>query len=406
MKVHILVFIFFLITTISYGQITFEKGYFIDNNNQRVECLIKDYEWKSNPKNFEYELNENDKPKTGDLSTVKEFGILGSSKYIRVDTRIDRSSMDVSDLSTSREPIWSQEQLYLKVLIEGFASLYYYEDGNFWRFFYSVNNSPVQQLIFKEYLISTSDNNYATNREYYQQLWSNIRGKNTSLDDIKLVDYNMSDLKRYFKKYNDSTGNPFIEYEHKRVGFPINLKITSGINYSSLSINNVSSSRSADFKSKAALRIGLEAEFILPFNKNRWGIFFEPTYRTYSATQQSSNSSVNINAIEFPLGLRRYFFFKDKCKVFIDGLYVVDCGINFNSNFAVNPFYFETPYKITGIGSSFAVGGGVDYSGISMEIRYYTHADVLGNYVYWTSDYSRLSFIIGYRLFGLKHGKH
>lgn len=49
--------LFLLITILSlncYSQISFQKGYYIDNTNQKINCLIKNIDWKNNPTEFEY----------------------------------------------------------------------------------------------------------------------------------------------------------------------------------------------------------------------------------------------------------------------------------------------------------------------------------------------------------------
>ena len=135
MKLNFVILLFCFITVRAFGQITFEKGYIIDNNNRKVECLIKNSDWKNNPKEFDYKLSDNDSPKKGNLSTIKEFSVPGVMKFIRVDTKIDRSPMDESVLSDSINPDWSSERLFLKVLVEGKASLYFYQEDLFWRFF-------------------------------------------------------------------------------------------------------------------------------------------------------------------------------------------------------------------------------------------------------------------------------
>jgi hypothetical protein len=40
----------------SYAQITFEKGYFINNSGDRTECFIKNIDWRDNPTKFEYKM--------------------------------------------------------------------------------------------------------------------------------------------------------------------------------------------------------------------------------------------------------------------------------------------------------------------------------------------------------------
>lgn len=141
------------------GQINFEKGYFINNNNQRIECLIKNADWKNNPTEFEYKTSALAESEKGTLNSVKEFGVTGFSRYVRVDTKIDLSTTDVNTLSKTRDPEWSQQIMFLKVLVEGNASLYYYEKNGLIRFFYSTAaDTIVNQLIYM--LIRYCTSNY------------------------------------------------------------------------------------------------------------------------------------------------------------------------------------------------------------------------------------------------------
>ena len=59
-----------------------------------------------------------------------------------------------------------------------------------------------------------------------------------------------------------------------------NLSIRPGMNYATLSIGNdlTLSITNIDFGNKLGFRLGLEAEFVLPFNKYKWAIIVEPTY--------------------------------------------------------------------------------------------------------------------------------
>ena len=66
-----------LMVVCSYGQIRFEKGYFITNENQRTECLIKNVDWKNNPHEFLYKLKDRKETQKGTIQSVKEFGIYG-----------------------------------------------------------------------------------------------------------------------------------------------------------------------------------------------------------------------------------------------------------------------------------------------------------------------------------------
>ena len=183
-------FLFILITILSfngYSQISFEKGYYIDNTNQKTNCLIKNVDWKNNPTEFEYKLSENSESKKTTIKSIKEFGIDNITKYIRSTVNIDRSSENTNNLSNHKNPIFQREELFLKVLIEGKANLYQYTDSNLKRYFYNKENSNIEQLIFKSY--KTTENNIGKNNRFRQQLWVDLKCPNFKTSKIENVKY-------------------------------------------------------------------------------------------------------------------------------------------------------------------------------------------------------------------------
>lgn len=54
---RIVILLFFMILSSQcFSQISFESGYFIDNSNQRINCWIKNVDWRNNPSQFNYKL--------------------------------------------------------------------------------------------------------------------------------------------------------------------------------------------------------------------------------------------------------------------------------------------------------------------------------------------------------------
>jgi len=197
--------------TYSYSQITFEPGYFINESNQKTECLIKNSDWYNNPTTFEYKLSQNDLIKIATLHTVKEFGINGSAKYISASVKIDRSSNDMDKLTSDKNPEFHEEQLFLKVLIEGKASLFLYKsEGSLTRLFYKINDTELNQLVYKKYL---KNSQIAQNDLFKQQLYQDLKGDAIKMDDFENIQYNPRDLKRLFIKYNESINSNFTNYE-------------------------------------------------------------------------------------------------------------------------------------------------------------------------------------------------
>ena len=73
------------------GQINFEPGYFIDNDQDKVSCFIKNEDWLNNPTTFTYKLSENGNIQEATISEVKEFTVFGGKSYIRKQVPIENS---------------------------------------------------------------------------------------------------------------------------------------------------------------------------------------------------------------------------------------------------------------------------------------------------------------------------
>jgi hypothetical protein len=161
MKPYLLLFLTALLSLNAYSQIKFEKGYFIDNGDQKMDVLIRNVDWRSNPSEFECKLSADGAPKNASIKSVKEFGIADGARFVRHTVNVDRSSGNIKNLSEDRNPEFKEEELFLKLLVEGKANLYSLEDGNITRYFYSKDDSEIIQLIYKKFM--TPEKSIATN---------------------------------------------------------------------------------------------------------------------------------------------------------------------------------------------------------------------------------------------------
>ncbi|WP_348703384.1 tRNA modification GTPase [Tenacibaculum sp. 190524A02b] len=406
MKNCILYLALFIYSFNSFAQNTFKKGYFINNNNQRTECLIEDLDWKNTPTKFNYQLNNI--KKTATIDNVKEFSIYNVSKYIRKEVEIDKSSKNVNKLSDQRAPIFKKEILFLKVLIEGKANLFKYENNNLVRFFYSQNDyRSIKQLIYKLY--QKKGLRIGKNKRYHQQLYKNLSCHNISLKDIEKLEYKMKDLFTFFNKYNlchNSKSTSFVPKSNQTSDFNITLK--AGFSNSSLNISNsFTPNENNDFGSENNFRLGLELEYVLPFNNNKWSIYTRPTYQTYKTNKQIKvnsivggviNYDVNYKSIEIPLGFKHYFFLNKNSKLYTQLAYVMDISLN-SSIIAsrLDDSVLET-LKIRSRGN-FSLGLGYKYQKYSVELEYQSSRNILGDYLSWNSEYKSFNITLGYTLF-------
>lgn len=392
------------------AQIKFENGYFINEANQKTECLIKNIDWKSSPTEFEYQLASDAEIKKESIKNIREFGVYNSAKFIRETVDIDRSSVNIQDLSRERNPIFKQETLFLRVLVEGGYNLYEYSDGNLRRFFYSSKDKKIEQLVYKQYmalhrynykpaLVQATKNNY-----YQQQLLNDMKCETITLKTVENVDYKRGDLMNFFKEYNQCNNSAPTYFEKKPKRNVFDLTIRPRMNYSSLSISDKPVQKfKTQFDSELEFGIGVEMEFYLPYNKNKWSVIVEPTYHTYTTekiTTKKSNyvAKVDYNSIEVPFGLRHYFYLNDDSKLFVNATYSYSFRLGSSITFTRDDNR-ATEYLELDPNKNFAFGAGYKYNDkFSVELRYNSR-HVLDNYLEWKSNYNSTSLIIGYTIF-------
>lgn len=232
MKHFLPIFLLILCVTAN-AQISFEKGYFINNNNERIDCYIRNVDWKNNPTKFEYKKDLNETTSLGTIANVKEFSIEGESKYKRFNVNIEKSDVIWDNLTENKNPVWQKETLFLKALEEGDASLYSYSEGNLMKFFYVTQTVAIEQLVFISY--KSPDANIATNPVFRQQLFNNVKREGMGIDDFKNLQYSSNSLTKHFSKYNNSAGNKSSTYLAQKEKNILNLTDCSRRHFSKIS---------------------------------------------------------------------------------------------------------------------------------------------------------------------------
>ena len=345
----------------SFSQVKFEKAYFIDNDNVRTACFIKNKDLYQNPNSFEYKLTQEELDvKIGDIKNIKEFEIANTIKFVRNFVKIDVSSPDLGQIKDVREPEWVEKTLYLKVLIEGKASLYEFKDKALKRFFYKTDNIPITQLIFKKYYIpNTNYMSLGVNNDFQKQIWEEMNCENQTLDKVLKLQYERKDLVDYFIKYNNCKNIGYKDYNKNISKSSFNIKIKGGFNVSPYNDYD-NADEKVDFSgNKLFLKYGGEFEYITPFNRNKWAIFMELTYQTYKfsaittdystfgeAFDRTSESSYSEKGFFTFAGVRYYMYLKDNSRIFINAGLFRTFGLGYSYN---DKFNLETRYANTGL---------------------------------------------------------
>lgn len=387
-----------LFSSLAVGQINYEAGYIIKNNNIKIECLIKNIDWKDNPSSIEYKLTENQTPQTINIDNIEEFSVLNSSKFKRFTVQIDRSPNNMKNISHSRDPIFKTETLLLKLIVDGTISLYAYEDSNLIRYFVSTENpNEVTQLVYKQFF--NDKENVVTKNEYYrQQLSLLMKSENIAYEDFKKVQYKQESLVKLFEKYYGTKENTISDLNKNQVKGGINFKVIAGASIASAEMEHLNVYNTlTEFDSKTIPNLGLEAEYIMPFNKNKWSIFFNPMYQKFDSENietgfyygdSTRKSSIEYSYLDLNFGLRHYMFLNQKSKFFLGAGATMAVPLNSSAMFR------NRKLDITKSSNLF-IGGGFAYNRFSAEIRCnFKRSIVAGD---WGSNYNSVGILAGYK---------
>jgi hypothetical protein len=401
-----------------FAQTKFKEGHYINLNNEKISGLIKDYDWKNNPTEIEFKLNEVSELIILKKEQIKEFEIYNNSKYINVNVKIDKSSNLNNQVTLERELIFTNENILLKVLVEGQASLYQYQDKDIEKFFYSINDIFYEQLIFKMFLadiedavnLNNQDNNISAfnsilvNDGYKKQLFQNVNC-DFSRKKINNLTFSKSSLYKYFVEYNTCKN---INFKSFKKSFDTQLKIKGVLtsNFNSLKLNYLNNEYySNDFDNSTNLAFGLEIELVLPFNNNKWSVFVEPSYNTYSnsailknpfsGSSPTQEVDVKFNYIQIPFGIKHYFFLNNKLSL--------DLNLAYNARFSSkdNRINYENggSFEMFPFLNNYAFGVGVNYNKISIGLRLFTQTQILsGAFSQKYANYNNLALSMKYQI--------
>lgn len=379
MKKHLisLSLIFFCIK--SFSQSKFENGYFINNSNEKIKCLIENEKWEVNPSSFNYKESEDSPILTLTNEDIKELKV-GNYKFVQFPDNTD-----------SR---------LVRYLIEGKANLYSYKGTNFEVFYFNTNSDthikelkPVKTLLVNGKQVEQHNN-------YKQQLWDNVKcGK--ELKELQKLEFSKSNLVNHFINYNRCSNSEFYNYLKNEGKGQFNLKLKGGVNISSLSIPilNNDSENFVDFGTVIGYRFGTELEFVLPISNNNWAVHFEPTYTIMKSENNTLTfpeevATLEYNTIEIPMGIKRYINLSANSRLFLNASYI----IAFNQNSSIE-FENSNPIEFSKF-TNWAFGIGFDiHKKYGMEFRYYTSKNNMFKETYYQSEYENISIAFVYTIF-------
>ncbi|WP_172798105.1 outer membrane beta-barrel protein [Pontibacter akesuensis] len=356
-----------------------------------------------------YKLSENAETRLGTVDSVQEFEIFNTvHKYQRATVNVDRSSENLRDISHSREPIFKQETLFLRVLVEGKATLYTYQgQAGFERFFYKTDSSAIEQLVYKKFIVEGTK--FSENNAYRQQLYTTLKCPSFTPEQFNKIGYEKKELARLFVKYNECIGATYTNFSQRRQKkeFEISFRVKAGATYTSLKMEHHSGSPYVKtFDPEVLPSLGVEAEVILPFNKNQWALFADPTFQNYKNDHEAvvfgreAVLEVNYRHIYVPIGARRYFYLNNDSKIFLNGAFSLNYLLNASNAIEINNISVNAGFDHKSISSSWVVGAGYTYKRKYSVEAVYNIKRVIVDGRYWRNSYvNPFAVAVGYKLY-------
>jgi hypothetical protein len=295
----------------------------------------------------------------------------------------------MTSLSKKRGPEYVSREVFLKVIIEGSVSLFRYKGKDMINYFVKKDSAMIP-LIYKTY--RGDDRRILINSAFRQQL-VNILG-NPEME-IMRTNYHGKDLAELIINYHKGLGSPYTDFSPKPKKGQFSLTLRPGAGFSRVTLgSSFYSLKQIDCGVNPYYRIGVEAEFMLPFQKRKFSIAIEPTFSYYEATGAWVNdyrADLKYNAIEVPLGFRYRQYTKNGSAFFINGFFQANFEFDSKIDFSKNGFVFYTTRPKRSGNASLGFGYKIKKR-LSMEARYQLRRNLVSGYM------NPFAVILGYTI--------
>lgn len=390
------------------AQNEFQPGFILNNNGEKLNCFIKNLDWLNTPTSIELKESLDGIPKNADINEIKEFKIENGAHYIRVKTEIETSKADITELDYDRKPNLVEQTVFLKSEVSGTANLYSYTTFEKTLFFFSNLDSKIELLVYKEYL--NQDKQLAKNLMYQQQLLNNLLCDDISKVDIKYLKYKKHILVKFFEKYNQCKDPDYIQKSKAKPKQEFNLSLRAGINFGKIEMETLDPS-TINTNYEGNIRIGLEIEYILPFNNGKWGVVLEPNYHEFKTNKGDITSphvvafTINSTLVQIPVAIRYYSYLNNKSRLYY--------GAGTSFNYLLNNSKVDIANKYTSVSreldkgrtaQNFVFSVGYSYNKrINVELNYNTSfsftSSTGGGANGHKVKYNAIGIILGYTIF-------
>lgn len=361
----------------------FIPGMVVTSGGDTLSGMVDYHNWDLSPKSIRFCKKQGDQVIVYHPSEVKMFKVDGDI-YVVTEVDIEISSRRNESFSYDPALQLKRKSVFLRALVIGDKSLYYYKDLNTDDLFFIKIDSTYQLLGYKLYHIDINDvNSVSEHRKLVGQLLYFMRDRPELKKTIEGVQYSRYNLTALFNAYNKLV-MPNKLNQIKKEKFKVNYGLVAGA-----SINTIHFTGTAfpelvlpTYSPKLSFTPGVFVEFVEPRNRGRWSICSELLYATYKYSS-SYNDGSHIFNTNIELGyiklnnLLRYRILLQNVALFVNGGFSMGNIIHeinnqeriykYNSNWIENVKALD---EINRFELGYLFGAGIKFKHITMETRF------------------------------------
>lgn len=332
MKKPILFLAAVLLALASFSQ-NFQPATIVTINGKSVDGEINYRNWKKNPSKIQFRKQAAAISETYAVRDLKSFTVGGDS-YVSAIVDVDYRSDNSRTLTNESNIIVRRDTVWLRVLVTGTKSLYYYFDIA--DHFYIPKGETFELLRYKKYIaVTESDGNvYKYNREFVAQLTKYLEGCELFSSGPAKARYDADYLKGAFTRYfacKSETPGIVQARESEKLEFGV----LAGVSNTNFKVNSSSPNLVMSVMSKIKFSTSLNfaggvfAEIVFPRQRGKVSLNNELTYSSYetSGTYRFAQSPTRYDeqTYEFAYSyiklnnMLRYKFLLNKSAIFING---------------------------------------------------------------------------------------
>lgn len=422
MKIYKLVTLFlaFFYYQHTSAQSNYLPGYIIKSEGETVRGFIDFQEWRINPKKIRFKADESEKATTMTVKTIKGFGIDEKESYVRRTVDVNIAPIKLNALTTFREPIFEKRIVFLRILVEGKANLYFLNDAvGKEHYFIEKNDLPAEELIYTEYFKMIKGKRVVIPFEQYKGQLNEVLSDCEQLFFlVKDAEYKRRDLVAIFEGYNtcDSASGP-ISTEREKVKILVESGVLVGLGANKLGFTGITkyNLEDMDFDISPAYSFGAYLTLLGDRSRGRYALRNELIYNSIGGSAHyediQSEDVYTISDVKLNLGylqlntLFRYTIPTKKLKPYINvgaGIGVVITKVNEIDR--ERKFYAlptrETNKALNDIKRqdfSAVAGLGVATARLSSELRFEFGKKIVP-YIYSKGDTKTLMIVVSYKL--------